>query len=230
MPQGTTPLASQKIRSVVRVPRPPGAVASVTRAPSRYPPTVLIIEDQPLMRMALGFAVRRVSPQAVVREVERLAELRRHYVNGFLPDLVCVDLRLPDASGMTALREVRKLYPNLPVIVFSANSASDVADIAIELGASAYIEKSAFSSELQEELERYLAADPTPAMELPSLTPRQKEILTMLDCGMSNRGISESLGISENTLKVNLWRLYRHLNVGSRGQAARLARLLGVVV
>lgn len=225
-----TPRVSTKTMGVVAAPRRRGATSSVTRAPAHHTPTVLVVEDQPLMRMALGFAIRRRSPQAVVFEVDRLAELKRQYVDGFSPDLVCLDLRLPDATGMMALREVRKLYPDLPVIVFSANSAADVAHMAIELGASAYIEKSAYSSELENELGRYLTADPAPAGDRPVLTERQIELLSMLNSGMSNRTVSEALGISENTVKVHLWRLYKRLNVGSRAQATRMARSLGMLI
>ena len=56
------------------------------------------------------------------------------------------------------------------------------------------------------------------------LSKRQKQLLQLLDKGMSNRDIAESLQISEHTVKVHLWRLFRRLNVKSRSQASHLAR------
>jgi DNA-binding NarL/FixJ family response regulator len=229
-----------KSTEVLPVPRPKSPLVSAARktvkvrksprTSPRHPPCVLVIEDHPLMRLALGTTIRRVSPQASIVEVDRLAELRRQYIDGVSPDLICVDLRLPDAAGMTALREVRKLFPEVPVIVFSASSAADVADIALELGANAYLEKTASSAVLQEELLNYLEPDTGLTSELMKLSRRQKQLLTLMNSGMSNRFMGEELGISEHTVKVHLWRLYKQMNVSSRAQATHLARSIGVVV
>ena len=61
------------------------------------------------------------------------------------------------------------------------------------------------------------------------LSKRQKQLLVMLDEGLSNRDIAESLQISEHTVKVHLWRLFRRLNVKSRSQASHLARTAGLL-
>jgi DNA-binding NarL/FixJ family response regulator len=61
------------------------------------------------------------------------------------------------------------------------------------------------------------------------LSKRQKQLLIMLDKGMSNRDIADELKISEHTVKVHLWRLFRRMDVKSRSQASHLARLQGLV-
>jgi len=61
------------------------------------------------------------------------------------------------------------------------------------------------------------------------LSKRQKQLLVMLDRGLSNRDIAEKLQISEHTVKVHLWRLFRRLNVKSRSQASHLARTAGLL-
>jgi DNA-binding NarL/FixJ family response regulator len=61
------------------------------------------------------------------------------------------------------------------------------------------------------------------------LSKRQKQLLILLDKGLSNRDIAEELKISEHTVKVHLWRLFRRLNVKSRSQASHLARTQGLL-
>ena len=104
-------------------------------------------------------------------------------------------------------------------------------DLSIEAGADAYIQKSAGAAEISNMLRVFL----TDELQLDSLAPteklskRQKQLLVMLDRGMSNRDIAEELQLSEHTVKVHLWRLFRRLNVKSRSQASHLARTQGLL-
>ena len=94
-----------------------------------------------------------------------------------------------------------------------------------------YIEKSAGATEIGNELRSFLseiANEDTP-QPLEKLSKRQKQLLVLLDKGLSNRDIAESLEISEHTVKVHLWRLFRRLNVKSRSQASHLARTSGLL-
>ena len=74
-----------------------------------------------------------------------------------------------------------------------------------------------------------LDEDGEPGAPPEKLSKRQKQLLVMLDKGLSNRDIAEELQISEHTVKVHLWRLFRRLNVKSRSQASHLARTQGLV-
>ena len=81
-------------------------------------------------------------------------------------------------------------------------------------------------------LREFLADEPEDenAPTIPEkLSKRQKQLLVMLDRGLSNRDIAEQLQISEHTVKVHLWRLFRRLNVKSRSQASHLARTAGLL-
>ena len=75
----------------------------------------------------------------------------------------------------------------------------------------------------------FLSGDLEPVAPLQKLSKRQKQLLVMLDKGQSNRDIAEELQISEHTVKVHLWRLFRRLNVKSRSQASHLARTQGLL-
>jgi DNA-binding NarL/FixJ family response regulator len=115
--------------------------------------------------------------------------------------------------------------------VLTALPASDYEDLAIQAGADAYIEKSAEATEISNVLRLFL--DTEQAVEAPisvqKLSKRQKQLLILLDKGQSNRDIAETLQISEHTVKVHLWRLFRRLNVKSRSQASHLARTQGLL-
>jgi len=114
--------------------------------------------------------------------------------------------------------------------VISAAAAQDYEDLSLEAGAAAYIPKSAGASEISNVLRTFLLDDESEAGAPPEkLSKRQKQLLVMLDKGLSNRDIAEELQISEHTVKVHLWRLFRRLNVKSRSQASHLARTQGLV-
>jgi DNA-binding NarL/FixJ family response regulator len=118
--------------------------------------------------------------------------------------------------------------------VYSAAPSADMEDACIEAGADTYIEKSASSAELAAALRGLLMAGSEEAEEpaLASnskLSKRQTQLIAMLDKGMSNRDIATDLEISEHTVKVHLWRLFRRLGVKSRTQALHYARVNGLI-
>jgi DNA-binding NarL/FixJ family response regulator len=117
------------------------------------------------------------------------------------------------------------------MLVITALSAGDYKDLAIEAGAHAFIEKSANATQISNLLRLFLSTElPQEAtIRLEKLSKRQKQLLTLLDKGQSNRDIAETLQISEHTVKVHLWRLFRRLNVKSRSQASHFARTQGLL-
>jgi DNA-binding NarL/FixJ family response regulator len=100
-------------------------------------------------------------------------------------------------------------------------------------GAAAFLEKSASAAEIAQVLKAFLAEDADAESEAPvalgKLSKRQKQLLILLDKGLSNRDIADNLQISEHTVKVHLWRLFRRLNVKSRSQASHFARTQGLL-
>ena len=193
--------------------------------------SIFVIDDHPLMREAIGLLIRRLSPNAVVMELDRIAVVAQTVRQHGAPELICLDLKLPDTHGVSGVRELKLTHPEVPIVVITGASAGDYEELAIEAGADAFIEKSAGATEIANVLRLFLGtelANDAP-VSVQKLSKRQKQLLVLLDKGQSNRDISETLQISEHTVKVHLWRLFRRLNVKSRSQASHLARTQGLL-
>jgi DNA-binding NarL/FixJ family response regulator len=195
--------------------------------------SIYVIDDHPLMRDAIVMVLRRLRPAETIVELERLDKLASAVKQHGEPGLFCLDLKLPDVTGVSGVIAVKKIYPDVPVAVYSASPAGDMEEACIEAGADTYIEKSASSAELTAALRGLLMAD-TEAEEPVAtanskLSKRQTQLIAMLDQGMSNRDIATELDISEHTVKVHLWRLFRRLGVKSRTQALHHARTNGLL-
>jgi DNA-binding NarL/FixJ family response regulator len=195
--------------------------------------SIYVIDDHPLMRDAIVMVLRRLRPAENIVELERLDRLAAAVRQHGTPDLFCLDLKLPDTTGVNGVLAVKNSYPGIPVAVYSASPAADMEEACIEAGADIYIEKSAGSSELTAALRGLLSADDEREDAMPAssgkLSKRQTQLIAMLDKGMSNREIATQLEISEHTVKVHLWRLFRRLGVKSRTQALHHARNHGLL-
>jgi len=195
--------------------------------------SIYVIDDHPLMRDAIVMVLRRLRPAENIVELERLDRLPAAVRQHGTPDLFCLDLKLPDTTGVSGVVSVKTGYPGVPVAVYSASPAADMEEACVEAGADIYIEKSAGSSELTAALRGLLSADDEreeATLATPGkLSKRQTQLIAMLDKGMSNREIATQLEISEHTVKVHLWRLFRRLGVKSRTQALHHARSHGLL-
>ena len=193
--------------------------------------SIFVVDDHPLMREAVVMLIRRLNSKLTIVELDRVAAIAPAIETHGVPELICLDLKLPDTHGVSGVRELKLQFPAVPVVVLSAAPAQDYEDLSIEAGADAYIQKSAGAVEITNVLRVFLLEDPEgEAGATPEkLSKRQKQLLVMLDKGLSNRDIAEELQISEHTVKVHLWRLFRRLNVKSRSQASHLARTQGLL-
>lgn len=194
--------------------------------------TLYVIDDHPLMREAVVMLLRRMRPGANVVELERLGGIESAVKQHGQPDLITLDLKLPDTTGTSGIIELKKRFPETPLAVLSASPASDAEESCIEAGADIYIEKSSGAQEIGNALRALLSADGQFEELAPTdnkLSKRQKQLIVMLDRGLSNREIADELGISEHTVKVHLWRLFRRLGVKSRTQTIHYARVHGLL-
>lgn len=196
-----------------------------------------IIDDHPLMRDALAMLLRRVRPGADVVEMSRLADIEKTVAARGMPELICLDLKLPDTVGTSGVQQLKNLYPQVPLAVISASPAVEAEDLCSQAGADVYIEKSVGAAEITATLRSMLQPegaedagdDGEPPPPEGKLSKRQKQLIVMLDEGLGNREIAERLAISEHTVKVHLWRLFRRLGVKSRTQALHFARTHGLL-
>ena len=188
--------------------------------------TVYVIDDHPLMRDAITMLVHRVRPGLKVVSVPKLNVLDSTVERQGLPELFCLDLKLPDTLGLSGLHSIKAKYPNIPLVIVTGSEASDYEAACLEAGADLFLEKASNPNVIIEGLRSLLPADA--AAPVPTkLSKRQKQLILMLDQGLSNRDIAEKLSISEHTVKVHFWRLFRRLGVNSRTQALHFARTNG---
>lgn len=194
--------------------------------------TIYVIDDHPLMREAVVMLLRRQRAGAEIVELDGLGGLDAALVAHGAPELFCLDLKLPDTIGVAGIVSLKTRYPKVPLAVLSASPASDVEEQCVEAGADIYIEKSSGASEIGAALRALLVADSGFEELAPTdskLSKRQAQLIVMLERGLSNREIADELGISEHTVKVHLWRLFRRLGVKSRTQTVHYARTHGLL-
>jgi DNA-binding NarL/FixJ family response regulator len=194
--------------------------------------SIYVIDDHPLIRDAVSMVLRRVRPAANIVELDRLSRLDDAVSKHGPPELVCLDLNLPDTTGCSGVAEVKRSYSDVPLAVYSASPAEDMEALCIARGADVYVDKATGATQLAASLRALLNTDDdTDSDEAPSvagtLTRRQLQLVNLLNEGATNRDMANRLGISEDTVKVHMWRLYKRLGVKSRTQGLHYARSNG---
>ena len=198
--------------------------------------SLYVIDDHPMVRQMIGMLLRRLRPASKVVELEKFSELQAALIKNGEPELFVLDLLLPGVKGATAISDVKKMYPEIPLVVLSAMPSGEARDACLEAGADLYIEKSTDTAEISAAIQDILkydnAEDEADVVVIGDikLSKRQKQLILMLDRGLSNRDIAAELSISEHTVKVHLWRLFRRLGVKSRTQTLHFARTHGLLM
>ena len=204
----------------------------------------LIVDDHPLFCDALSMTLRMVLGVETVTTVPDLAGAIRHVEDGFVPDIILLDLNLPDVSGLDGLIQLKVSAPDIPVVIVSSLTEVRIVRGAIRAGAAGYVPKHsqletfqvAFTEIAKGNL--YLpdnitlgpegGGDTTPredAMErLAQLTRQQMRILQLICAGKLNKQIAHELSIAENTVKTHVTAIMRKLGVQSRTQAVLIAQ------
>jgi len=146
-------------------------------------------------------------------------------------DLVLLDYHLPDMNGLEALDVFARRHPDLPIIMLSGSVNPRVRQQVMERGGAAFLTKSGMSDELLSVTRLVLAggspALPAPAPMLPTLTPRQEEVLRLLLDGLTNKEIGRLLDLSDETVKNHVSNILRCFGVATRTQAVLAARKHG---
>ena len=198
--------------------------------------SLYVIDDHPMVRQMIGMLLRRLRPASKVVELEKYSELQAALIKNGEPELFVLDLLLPGVKGATAISDVKKMYPEIPLVVLSAMPSGEARDACLEAGADLYIEKSTDTAEISAAIQDILKSDDDEVdadagvVGDIKLSKRQKQLILMLDRGLSNRDIAAELSISEHTVKVHLWRLFRRLGVKSRTQTLHFARTHGLLM
>jgi len=158
------------------------------------------------------------------------------------PDVLLMDLSLPRADGIAAIRRLRAAYPDLPLVVLTSCLDRDWILDSLDAGANGYLLKDDESAELVHGIQAaargesplspavgtIVLAARAPRHPETELTAREREVLVLVGDGLPNRQIAERLSISEKTVKAHLTRIFRHIGVADRTQAAIWAHRQGV--
>jgi DNA-binding NarL/FixJ family response regulator len=200
---------------------------------------VLIADDHRLMVEGTKNALERAGGFEVVGEavngVQVLPLIRR-----LKPQLVLLDLRMPQMDGLTCLSKIRKEFPDIKVAILSVSQDQELIQTALKRGACAYIVKSIDPDDLASALRQAIdgnvfttagvTEDPGErAARDAGLTERELGIVRAVARGLSNEAISKELWVAEQTVKFHLTNIYRKLGVSNRTEAARYAFEQGLV-
>jgi len=192
---------------------------------------VCIADDHRLVRSGIRAALTAVDGVEVAGEAAAGDEVMA-MVDGALPDVVLLDLRMPGLDGLQCLRAIKQRHPGIFVVMLSASEAESDISAALEAGASAYIGKRVNPADIASVLRQvvegtvYHGERPAPAVRL---TDRERTILDALARGLSTKAISRELWISEKTVKFHLTNIYRKLDVSNRTSALRYAYDHGLI-
>lgn len=203
--------------------------------------TVLIADDHPVVLSGIE-AILRETPYRVVGTAKSGAEVLE-VLSALRPEILVLDVRMPDHSGIDVLRTLRGRGDNRPVVLMTASLTDQLLMEALELGVQGIVLKEGaqhllvrclddvaagrkwISRELlQQALELKMNENSAPTGSLRTLTPRERAIAGLVSHGKRNREIATELGISEGTVKIHLHRIYEKLDVGNRTELAILAR------
>jgi DNA-binding NarL/FixJ family response regulator len=197
---------------------------------------IIIADDHPLFRTALSHAVGKVWPEAEVVEANSAGAAREELEAG--AEALLLDLHMEDSHGLSVLMDLRQDYPALPIAIVSASEEPRVYSAAAQLGAAAFIPKSAALEEMREALsavregENWFpqsdVGEDDDLAKMASLTPAQRRILGAIRQGLLNKQIAYELDISEATVKAHITAIFRKLGVNNRTQAVLLAAKLDV--
>jgi len=209
---------------------------------------ILVVDDQSLFREGLIALLSTLSEVLVVGQAANGVEALR-LAHQFQPHVVLMDLRMPIMDGVAATRRLRAELPDARVVVLT--TFEDDASIfeALAAGALGYLLKDTDSAGLWEairhaargesfltprvatRLVRRVVEGPTNAspMPTPELTTRERQVLTLLGQGASNKDIARALDVVEGTIKNHVTSIFTKLKVSDRLQAALVARELGLV-
>jgi DNA-binding NarL/FixJ family response regulator len=199
---------------------------------------ILAADDHPLLREGIAALVSKQTDMRLVGEassgreaVEQFRQLR--------PDVVLMDVQMPDMSGIDALIAIRDEFPSAKVIVLTTYAGDALAQRALMAGAQAYVLKGSVRRELLDTIRAVHRGlkriHPEVAVELAqhlgdeTLSSRELEVLTLIAGGHSNRQIASALSITEETAKAHVKRIIGKLQANDRTHAVTLALARGII-
>ena len=201
------------------------------------PIRVMVVDDHGMVRRGLVAYLEEEPDLELVGEAAD-GEEAVQLCEQLLPDVILMDLVMPELGGVDATRSIRKRWPQVQVIALTSFQDKELVQEVLQAGAISYLLKNVSGSNLVEAIRaayagratlapeaidvliQPAASEPTPDYEL---TPRERDVLALLVEGLTNQEIAGRLGISRSTVKVHVSNILSKLDVSSRGGAINIA-------
>ena len=192
-------------------------------------PKILIADDHPLFRVGLSYSLKSLGFDVVAEAfdgqdaIEKCLSMR--------PEAALLDVKMPRLNGLEACKQISAQIPSLRIIMLTTFSEPALVEAARSAGAAGFVSKETEASELARLINKMLELPNFrhfPVVNLPKLTTRELEVLKHLVTGLQNKEIARALGVSPETIKDHLERLYQKLEVQDRMGAVSRARALGL--
>ena len=212
---------------------------------------VLIADDHTLVRQGIRMLIEAQPDLQVVGEASDGAEVVR-LARELAPDLVVMDIAMPEIDGLEATRTIKRTQPDVQVLVLTMHEGEDYFFKILSAGAAGYVLKRAAASDLitavhavargevflypavakklvADYLNRVQADEHSARASYNGITPREREVLTLVAEGLSNREISERLTVSLSTVQTHYAHIVEKLNLHNRAELVKYAIRHGLI-
>ncbi len=195
---------------------------------------VLLVDDHSVVRYGIRSIIEKNSLIEVCGEAETLSDT---YIKSesLRPDVILLDMKLPDGDGVTGCIRLKNILPGIKVIILTAFAEENIVYEAVKAGIDGYllknIEGQAISKAIIDVYQGKSVIDPNISHKLiriiqkgndseQSLTPQERNILELISQGRANKEIAETLYLSEKTVRNNMSKIMKKINVNNRTEAA----------
>jgi len=209
------------------------------------PIRVLIADDHALVRAGIRALLEKIEGIIVVGEAGKGSEALE-LVSQLNPNLLLLDLTMPDGGGFVVLEHITKQFPDIRVIVLTVHEAGEYAMRALREGAAGFLPKSAASTELEQAIQTVIRGEVYISPEtsrktlldyrkgtkrdlLDTLSPRQREVLRLIAEGRTTKQIAQVLEISVKTVETHRAQLMERLNIHDVAGLVRYAIIVGLI-
>ncbi|MFW5981820.1 MAG: response regulator [Halanaerobiaceae bacterium] len=203
---------------------------------------VLIAEDHDLVREGICKLLELYDGIEVIAEagdgLETVSKVRE-----LNPDLVLLDLNMPRMDGITTIPKIKEINPYVKILILTIHDGEEYIYEVVKAGAEGFVQKDIKPEELKKSIDKVMRGErvfpkriedqvsetAATSLDIEQLSAREQEVLELLAKGMSNRDISETLFISEKTVKNHVSNILKKLDVNDRTQAVLLSLKIGLV-
>ena len=205
------------------------------------PISVVIVDDHKMVREGIKQLLEFDGKIKVVGQADNGLECLKYLDNNDIPDVLLLDINMPEMNGLEVLQNIKKTKRNVKVIILTVHNEIEYLLKAVDLNVNGYILKDSELEVLKNAIytvcdgETYVQPELIPLLnsrminrdidneKLKSLTKREIEVLKDIAAGLLNKEIATNLGISERTVKNHISNIFKKIDVADRTQAAVFA-------